>query len=111
MKRTIAAIMALTLITGAKVGTGFIGTELTAPISASAAETQASYARRYTIDLKLMQYMSTDASMGNNAFEQSGVLVVNEDKTASLEIDLHFLQYLGRDGYIGWMKRVTKVNT
>ena len=111
MKRTIAAIMALTLITGATVGTGFIGTDLIAPISASAAETQASYAGRYTVDLKLMQYMSTDASMGNNAFEQSGVLVVNEDKTATLEIDLHSLQYLGRDGYLGWMKRVTKVNT
>ena len=109
MKRMIATIMALTLITGAAAGTGISGNALISPISASASETQADYAGRYTVDLKLMQYMSTDASMGNNAFEQSGVLVVNEDKSATLEIDLHSMQYLGRDGYLGSMKRVTEV--
>ena len=109
MKRTIAAILALTLITGAGVGTSAVGADLIAPISASAAETQADYAGRYTVDLKLKQYMSEDDSMGNKAFEQSGVLVVNEDKTATLEIDLHSMKYLGKDGYLGSMKRVTEV--
>ena len=111
MKRMIAAIMALAIVTGAGVGTSIPGTDLIAPVSASAADTQASYAGRYTIDLKLKQYMSEDDSMGNKAFEQSGVLVVNEDKTATLEIDLHSMQYLGKDGYLGKLKRVTKVNT
>lgn len=110
MKRMIAAIMALTIVTGAAAATGVPET-LISPVSASASETQADYAGRYTVDLKLMQYMSSDTSMGNNAFVQSGVLVVNEDKSAVLEVDLHSMKYLGKDGYLGKMQRITKVNT
>lgn len=109
MKRMIATVMALTLITGTAVNASAASTNLNTSVSSGVVETQADYAGRYTVDLKLKQYMSEDDSMGNKAFEQSGVLVVNEDKTATLEIDLHAMQYLGRDGYLGSMKRVTNV--
>ncbi len=64
---------------------------------------------KYTVSIELRQFGNEDLSMGNEAIVPEAVLVVSESGSATLEMDLKSLTYLGRDGYLGWMKKVTKV--
>ena len=47
--------------------------------------------------------------MGNASMKNPAMLIVNADGTSRIEIDMQSLKYLGRDGYLGWLKKVTKV--
>ena len=47
--------------------------------------------------------------MGNASMKNPATLIVNADGTSRIEIDMQSLKYLGRDGYLGWLKKVTKV--
>ncbi len=63
----------------------------------------------YTVNIRLMQFQSDSVSMGNAPMNPEAQIIVNADGTACLEIDLHSLTYLGQDGYLGWMKKVTEI--
>lgn len=75
-------------------------------MTASAAETNAS---AYTVNITLMQFHSEGKSMGNEAMKSEAHIVVNADETAQIEIDMQSMLYLGKEGYLGWMKKVTNV--
>ena len=50
--------------------------------------------------------MPTEKSMGNPALEQTATLIVNEDKTAVVELSFKSLTYSGKNGYLGFLKKV-----
>ena len=75
-------------------------------ITAFAAETEAG---RYSVTMTLMQFHSDEVSMGNASMDPTAHITVNSDGTATLEIDMHSLTYLNREGYLGWMKKVTAI--
>ena len=76
-------------------------------ISASAEETVSD---TYSVSIKLMQFHSTEVSMGNASMNPQAHIVVNADGTAEIQIDMQSMTYLGQDGYLGWLKkRVTKI--
>ncbi len=75
-------------------------------ITASAEE---STAGKYTVNIRLMQFHSEELSMGNESMLPQAQIVVNTDGTASIEIDMQSLTYLNRDGYLGWLKKVTNI--
>ena len=63
----------------------------------------------YTVGITLMQFHSEEVSMGNASMDPLAHIKVNEDGTSVLEIDMHSMNYLGMDGYLGWLKKVTEV--
>ena len=63
----------------------------------------------YSINMQLLQFHSDEVSMGNASMNPEAHIVVNADGTANLEIDLHSMTYLEREGYLGWLKKVTEV--
>lgn len=66
-------------------------------------------AGKYSVNMTLMQFHSEEVSMGNASMNPLAHITVNTDGKATLEIDMHSLTYLNREGYLGWLKRVTKV--
>lgn len=75
-------------------------------ISVSAAELKSG---KYTVNIQLLQFHSDELSMGNESMIPQASIVVNADGTAAIEIDMKSLTYLNRDGYLGWLKRVTNI--
>lgn len=73
------------------------------------ASAEESTAGKYTVNIQLMQFHSDELSMGNESMIPQAQIVVNTDGTASIEIDMVSLTYLNRDGYLGWLKRVTNI--
>ena len=61
------------------------------------------------MNIQLKQFGSDSLSMGNASMKNPAMLIVNADGTSRIEIDMQSLKYLGRDGYLGWLKKVTKV--
>ena len=74
-------------------------------ISAAAEET----ASEYTVNIQLMQFHSEGLSMGNASMNPEAHIIVKPDGTAEIQIDMVSLTYLGKQGYLGWLKKVTKV--
>ena len=103
-------IKALALTTALLIGAGCVcplslyddGTSF----SASAAETDTAV---YTVNITLMQFHSDEKSMGNASMVPEAHIVVNNDGTAEIQIDMVSLTYLNREGYLGWLKKVTAV--
>lgn len=75
-------------------------------ISASAEETVSD---TYSVNIKLMQFHSTEVSMGNASMNPEAHIVVNADGTAEIRIDMQSMTYLGQQGYLGWLKKVTEI--
>ena len=73
---------------------------------AAAAEENVS---EYTVNIKLMQFHSDEISMGNASMIPKAHIVVTPDGTAELQIDMVSLTYLNKEGYLGWMKKVTEI--
>lgn len=109
MKRKIlAAAMAVTLTAGAAVSTPALPF-VNIAVTANAAQEAADYAGVYNVPIQLYNYSEDKASMGNAALLQAAQLVVNEDKTASVEISFQSMVYLGQNGYLGEFRKVTDV--
>lgn len=83
-----------------------VRTQFPIAVTVSAAESDAG---KYTVNIQLMQFHSDELSMGNESMIPQAQIVVNTDGTASIEIDMVSLTYLNRDGYLGWLKRVTNI--
>lgn len=111
MKKTIiAGVMALSLVFGLSAVTDFSDVTVTAVTAHASDKSEiAAYAGKYTLDVKLLQHQSDEDSMGNGAFNQTAVLVIKEDGTAAIEVGLHSMPYTDKVGYLGSMKRVTKI--
>ena len=63
----------------------------------------------YTVNIQLMQFHSEGQSMGNASMNPEAHIVVKPDGSAEIQIDMVSLTYLGREGYLGWLKKVTKI--
>ena len=109
VKKVLAAAIAITLTAGAAAGTSaFPFTDIA--VTASAAQYEnADYAGVYDVPIQLYNYTEDKASMGNAALLQTAQLVVNEDRTASLEVSFQSMVYLGQNGYLGKFSKVTDV--
>lgn len=107
-KRTAIAVMLLTM-TASMIGFTALSSVSQNSRFVYSTAAEESYAGRYTVNMQLMQFHSTDLSMGNEAMLPTAEIIVKADKTASLEISLKSLTYLNRDGYLGWLKKVTRV--
>ncbi len=106
-KKISVAAMSLTLAMGmAYVNSAVMNPHHNAVITASAEE---STAGKYNVNIRLMQFHSEELSMGNESMLPQAQIVVNTDGTASIEIDMQSLTYLNRDGYLGWLKKVTNI--
>lgn len=105
-KRAAVALAALLLVSGAAVY-GTASYTAGNPLSVCAAE--AAETETYSVNVQMVQFHSTELSMGNASMKPEAHIVVNEDGTAELQIDMVSMTYLNRDGYLGWMKRVTKI--
>lgn len=77
-------------------------------ITVSAAAVQPT-AGKYTVNIQLKQFGSDSLSMGNASMKSPATLIVNADGTARIEIEMQSLKYLGRDGYLGQLRKITKV--
>lgn len=74
------------------------------------AEEQENPAGEYIVPVQMIKWGSdTELSMGNAGMEQSGLLVIAEDGTATLELGFHALQNSSLTGYLGWIKKVVSV--
>ena len=107
-RRSTALAVSTLLLTAGITGTLAVRPTAITPnaIDVSAAETEAGI---YSVNIKLMQFHSDELSMGNESMIPQAQIVVNTDGTASIEIDMVSLTYLNRDGYLGWLKRVTNI--
>ena len=74
-------------------------------IVAAAEETS----NEYTVNIQLMQFHSEGQSMGNASMNPEAHIVVKPDGSAEIQIDMVSLTYLGKQGYLGWLKKVTKI--
>lgn len=106
-RKSAAVMVSALLITAAASGilTNTLQVKNTT-ISVSAAELKSG---RYSVNIQLLQFHSDELSMGNESMIPQAQIVVNTDGTASIEIDMVSLTYLNRDGYLGWLKRVTNI--
>ncbi len=77
-------------------------------MTASAADIQTAPGK-YTVNIRLEQFGSDSLSMGNASMKNPATLIVDADGTSRIEIDMQSLKYLGRDGYLGQLRKVTKV--
>ena len=87
-------------------GNALVLTLLFAALPASAAEND--FSGRYQINIQLKQFGSEDLSMGNASMISPATLVVNGGE-AHIEINMQPLTYLGKEGYLASLKKVTKV--
>lgn len=107
-RNVLIAVMSLTL------AAGMVGVDAYPVLSqnsniAIAASAEESSVGKYSVNIQLMQFHSTELSMGNASMNPQATIVVNTDGTAQIEIDMQSLTYLGREGYLGWLKKVTKI--
>ena len=93
LKKASAGLLALTL-----------GAFMSVPFTASAES-----ADTYTVNIQLMQFHSEGQSMGNASMNPEAHIVVNEDGTADIQIDLVSLTYLNQEGYLGKLQKVTNI--
>jgi hypothetical protein len=107
-RKIIAAAMAVTLTASAAISTS-VNSFSDIAITANAVQESADYAGVYDVAIQLYNYSEDKVSMGNAALLQTAQLVVNEDKTASLEISFQSMVYLGQNGYLGEFRKVTNV--
>ena len=105
--KTVRCIIAAALAIG-MVGAIPTAAPILTGITASAADVQ-TVQGKYTVNIQLKQFGSDSLSMGNASMKNPATLIVNADGTSRIEIDMQSLKYLGRDGYLGWLKKVTKV--
>ena len=105
--KTVRCIIAAALAIG-MVGAIPTAAPILTGITASAADVQ-TVQGKYTVNIQLKQFGSDSLSMGNASMKNPAMLIVNADGTSRIEIDMQSLKYLGRDGYLGWLKKVTKV--
>ena len=94
LKKASAGLLALTL------GASSMGV----PFTALAESTDT-----YTVNIQLMQFHSEGQSMGNASMNPEAHIVVNEDGTADIQIDLVSLTYLNQEGYLGKLQKVTNI--
>ena len=104
-KTTVIALAALLVTAGM---TGLPQNECRTGSTAIVAAAEES-ASEYTVNIKLMQFHSEEVSMGNASMVPEAHIVVNNDGTAEIQIDMVSLTYLNREGYLGWLKKVTAV--
>lgn len=107
-KKIVIAVMSLALAAGMTGVAANAATDRNHSVSITASAEE-SAAGKYSVNIQLMQFHSDELSMGNESMIPQAQIVVNTDGTASIEIDMQSLTYLGRDGYLGWLKKVTKV--
>lgn len=105
-RRTVAAAIAAFMLTAGYAGIIDKQPYNTASIIASAAESEAG---TYSVKMTLMQFHSDEVSMGNASMDPTAHIVVKEDGTAELQIDMHSMTYMDKQGYLGWMKKVTEI--
>lgn len=105
-RRTVAAAIAAFMLTAGYAGIVDKQPYNTASIIASAAESEAG---TYSVKMTLMQFHSDEVSMGNASMDPTAHIVVKEDGTAELQIDMHSMTYMDKQGYLGWMKKVTEI--
>lgn len=104
-KTTVIALAALLVTAGM---TGLPQNECRTGSTAIVAAAEES-ASEYTVNIKLMQFHSEEDSMGNASMVPEAHIVVAPDGTAQLQIDMVSMTYLNKDGYLGWMKKVTEI--
>lgn len=104
-KTTVIALAALLVTAGM---TGLPQNECRTGSTAIVAAAEES-ASEYTVNIKLMQFHSDEKSMGNASMVPEAHIVVNNNGTAEIQIDMVSLTYLNREGYLGWLKKVTAV--
>ncbi len=63
---------------------------------------------QYELPVALWKSTDDSYSMGNNSLEQTAVLTVNADSSATLELDFHTMSFSGFTGYLGYMKAIDK---
>ena len=104
-KTTVIALAAL-LVTAGMTGLPQNDCRTGRTAIVAAAEESAS---EYTVNIKLMQFHSEEVSMGNASMMPEAHIVVAPDGTAQLQIDMVSMTYLNKEGYLGWMKKVTEI--
>ena len=104
-KTTVIALAALLVTAGM---TGLPQNECRTGSTAIVAAAEES-ASEYTVNIQLMQFHSEGLSMGNASMNPEAHIIVKPDGTAEIQIDMVSLTYLGKQGYLGWLKKVTKV--
>ena len=107
-KKTVAAAIAAILLTSGAIGGSDLSSKCVASnvVIASAAETEAG---TYSVKMTLMQFHTDEVSMGNASMNPMAHIVVNNDGTAELHIDMRSMTYMEKQGYLGWMKKVTEI--
>ena len=108
IRKKIAIALAAFLLTAGVTGTLTVSPDHSTgtAMTVSAAESEAGI---YSVNMTLMQFHSDEVSMGNASMEPEAHITVNTDGTATFEIDMHSMTYLNKDGYLGWLKKVTAV--
>ena len=106
-KKVLAIALAVGVISSAYTALGEYYNN--SPImTVSAADTNAGYVGRYEMPVTLLKADNPEEnSMGNAALSQKAILVVNEDKTACVELSFKSMEYLGQRGYLGYISKVT----
>lgn len=104
IRKTITAIMCLALAAG-MMGYSAVNADVSNEVYA----VSESECNNYSVNIQLLQFGSVELSMGNASMVPEAHIVVNADGTAQLEIDMVSLTYLGQEGYLGWLKKVTEV--
>lgn len=103
-KQITSLLLSGTILIGGAAGTTDCSNAMS--MTATAAETNAS---AYTVNITLMQFHSEGKSMGNEAMKPEAHVVVAEDGSAQIQIDMTTLTYLNQLGYLGSLKKVTSV--
>ena len=104
--KTTAISLAALLVTAGMAGLPQNECRFSNSTIAAAAEETVS---EYTVNIQLMQFHSAGQSMGNASMVPEAHIVVKADGSAEIQIDMVSLTYLGRQGYLGWLKKVTKI--
>ncbi len=104
--KTTAIALAALLVTAGMTGLPQNECRTGSTAIVAAAEESAS---EYTVNIKLMQFHSEEVSMGNASMMPEAHIVVAPDGTAQLQIDMVSMTYLNKEGYLGWMKKVTEI--
>ena len=105
-KKTAAIAIAALLMTAGMTGfpqSECLGSNIS--ITAAAEESES----EYTVNIQLMQFHSEGQSMGNASMNPEAHIVVKADGTAEIQIDMVSLTYLGKQGYLGRLKKGTKI--
>ena len=106
--KTIKCIFAAALavaVTGAAVLPAVV------PMSSGLTVAAASYTAqsKYKINISLMQFDNDEYSMGSGSMKSPATLVTDINGNSHIEIEMQSMTYLGMDGYLGKLRRVTKI--